>query len=107
MLKDVEFTDRAALNLTLKKKRMLRPIGFVKAGGGAGDRMLYDADVYGMLISPTNQSLLAAGGNNAGRDYGTMSETGGETKKLQFMQRHSQPLSFGICISSRCQILQQ
>ncbi|MDE5714400.1 MAG: Plug domain-containing protein [Muribaculaceae bacterium] len=80
VLKDVEFTDRAALNLTLKKKRMLRPIGFVKAGGGAGDRMLYDADVYGMLISPTNQSLLAAGGNNAGRVYGTMSETGGETR---------------------------
>lgn len=80
VLKDIEFTDRAALNLTLKKKRMLKPIGFVKAGGGVGDRGLYDADVYAMLISPSNQTLLAVEGNNIGKVYGMMPEIGREAR---------------------------
>ena len=37
MLKDVEFSDRAAINLKLKKDRLIKPIGYVKGGAGYSD----------------------------------------------------------------------
>lgn len=69
VLKDIEFSDKAALNLTLKKKRMLKPIGYVTAGGGYGDNITWLGELYSMLISPNNQTLITAKGNNFGTSY--------------------------------------
>ncbi|MDE6642999.1 MAG: carboxypeptidase-like regulatory domain-containing protein [Muribaculaceae bacterium] len=71
VLKDVEFSEKAALNLKLKKKRMLKPIGFIKGGGGIdndGD-CLWLGEAFGMFISPKNQMLITAKGNAAGISY--------------------------------------
>ncbi len=69
VLKDIEFSDKAALNLTLKKKRMLKPIGHATAGGGYGDNGTWLGELYSMLISPKNQTLITAKGNNFGTSY--------------------------------------
>ena len=71
VLKDIEFSDKAALNLTLKKKRMLKPIGYATAGGGYGDNVTWLGELYSMLISPGNQTLITAKGNNFGTSYDT------------------------------------
>lgn len=71
VLKDVEFSEKAALNLKLKKKRMLKPIGFIKGGGGINNDCdgLWLGEAFGMFISPKNQMLITAKGNAAGISY--------------------------------------
>ncbi len=73
VLKGVQEDDRAALNLRLKKGRMLKPLGHVTAGGGYGERMLWLGQLYGMLISPNNQTIISANGNNSGSPYASLS----------------------------------
>lgn len=78
VLRDIKFSDKAALNLKLKKKSMLRPIGYVKGATGidADRNTLWLGELFGMLISPHTQLLLSAKGNNTGDLYGS------ETKSL-------------------------
>lgn len=68
-LEGIEFSDRAALNLTLKQQRMLKPIGKVSLGGGYGDGPLWNADAYTLLIAPKNQFLITAKGNSMAQFY--------------------------------------
>lgn len=85
VLKDAERPDNAALNLKLKQGRMLKPIGHVEAGAGDADYALWNGDVYTMFISPKNQTIVAAKGNNAGDIYNNISsenETGSIVSKL-------------------------
>lgn len=65
-LQGVKDSNSAALNLKLKKGSMLRPVGFVEAGAGAGDETLWLGNLYSMLISPGYQTIINAKGNNAG-----------------------------------------
>lgn len=78
VLKDIQTSDRAALNLKMKKKRMLKPVGNVRAGGGSDDRseLRWLGDAFGMFIAPTLQVLTTAKANNWGNPYGD------ETKSL-------------------------
>lgn len=69
VLKGVLEDDRAALNLRLKKGRMLQPVGHVTGGAGYGGNPLWLGKLYGMLISPKNQTIISANGNNAGKPY--------------------------------------
>lgn len=71
VLKDVQFSKYAALNLKLKKKSMLKPVGNVKGGGGADidGRGLWLGELFGMLIAPKMQTIITAKGNNAGTSY--------------------------------------
>ncbi len=69
VLKGIEFSEKAALNLTLKKKRMLKPIGYVSGGVGYGDDVKWSGELYSMFISPSNQSLVTGKGNNFGTSY--------------------------------------
>lgn len=82
VLNNIEDSERAALNLTLKKRSMLKPVGYLRAGTGFGERMLYTGNLYGMLISPSNQTIISAEGNNTGSLYslipGRKVEDGGE-----------------------------
>lgn len=70
VLKGSVESERAALNLKLKKGRMLKPLGYVEAASGAGDDVLWKASLYSMLISPKNQTIVSAMGNNTGELYG-------------------------------------
>lgn len=76
ILQGKEESDKASLNLTLKKGRMLKPVGYISGGVGEGDKLLWSGDLYGMLISPKNQTIISAKGNNEGYTFG--SRTGGE-----------------------------
>lgn len=71
VLKDINFSDKAALNLKLKKKRMLKPIGYLKAGGGIDDNKdaLWLGEAFSMLVSPKTQMLATVKANEAGISY--------------------------------------
>lgn len=71
VLEGVEHSDKAALDLKLKKKSMLRPVGNVRAGGGYGSGSQYDwiGETNMLLVSPKVQSFIVAKGNNAGTSY--------------------------------------
>lgn len=68
-LKDVEFSERAALNLKLKKKSLLRPVGYAKAGAGGGAGTAWTGEAFMMLIAPKHQHMVTLKGGNFGRDY--------------------------------------
>ncbi|MBD5279649.1 MAG: TonB-dependent receptor [Bacteroides sp.] len=65
-LQGVQDSKRAALNLKLKKSSMLKPVGYVEGGAGDGDEVLWLGNLYTMFISPVNQTIVNAKGNNAG-----------------------------------------
>lgn len=69
VLKDVVESKTAALNLKLKKKKMLKPVGFVKGAAGEGDHMLWSGQIYTMAVTPRMQTIISARGNNTGNDY--------------------------------------
>ena len=77
-LKGIVDSKNAALNLKLKKGRMLKPIGYLRGGAGYGDRLLWDGNLYGMLVSPVNQTIVTAKGNNAGSPYVSVGNQDGE-----------------------------
>lgn len=67
MLKDKAFTDKAALNIKLKEKFKLRPVGEVTLGAGASP-FLWNAELFATQISKHNQFLLTGKTNNSGDD---------------------------------------
>ncbi len=71
VLKDVEYSDKAALNLKLKKKSMLKPIGYLKGGAGIDNDhdVMWIGEAFGMFIAPKNQMLVTLKGNDAGYSY--------------------------------------
>ena len=68
LLKGVDFSDRAALNITLKDKKMTRPVGNILAGGGYDSHPLYRGELFGFMANNKRQFLLSAKGNNSGAD---------------------------------------
>lgn len=74
VLKGVVDDDQAALNLKMKKGSMMRPHGHVTAGAGYGDDVLWSGRLYTMLISPKNQTIISANGNNAGNTYARLTD---------------------------------
>lgn len=69
VLQGIEFSKQAALNLTMKRNRMMRPIVTATVGAGYGDEALWLAEGTGLFISPRKQYLLTAKTNNAGNFY--------------------------------------
>ncbi|MCM1356082.1 MAG: carboxypeptidase-like regulatory domain-containing protein [Staphylococcus sp.] len=71
VLKDLSISDKAAINLTMKKKSMLRPVGNITGGVGLDDNsdVKWLGELFGMLISPSSQILLTAKTNNHGNSY--------------------------------------
>lgn len=70
VLKDISFSEKAALNLKLKNNRMLKPTGTVTAGAGYGDNVLWKGELYGMIIGTGSQHLVTVKTNNDGTAYG-------------------------------------
>ena len=71
VLKDVDFSNRAAINLKMKRKSMLKPIGNIKGGIGWDDdgATKWLGEGFGMFIAPSMQVLVTAKGNNWGTPY--------------------------------------
>lgn len=66
-------TGQAALNLVLKEKKRLRPIGYIEGGlGGMDNRMLWKADCFGLSVAPKRQSLFSYKGNNVGNTLSSL-----------------------------------
>lgn len=89
-LKDIRMSDRAALNLTLKRQRTLKPIGYMKAGAGWGGETKWQGELFGMLVSPNNQTLVTAKGNNFGEEYRN------ETQQLIGSLFDTKTLAYGV-----------
>lgn len=69
VLKDVSFSKQAALNLRLKKRGMMRPVGDATAGAGWGDGATWAGRLYALLVATGHQHLLMAEGNNFATHY--------------------------------------
>lgn len=69
ILEDIAFSNKAALNLKLKKQRTLKPVGTATVGGGYGKSSLWLAELYTLLISPKMQQLLTIKTNNFSNTY--------------------------------------
>lgn len=89
VLKDLKISDRAALNLTLKNKKKLIPVGYTKVGAGYGKEINWLGELFGMLISPNHQTILTGKGNNSGISYGN--------EMRSFIERFdTETLAYGI-----------
>ena len=70
-LKDVSFTERAAMNLKIKDGKKLRPVGRVSAGAGFDeDEMKYTLDATNLFLKGGKQNLTTLKLNNQGRLLG-------------------------------------
>lgn len=71
VLKDISFSEKAAINLKMKKKSMLKPVGNVRGGAGTDDNgdAKWLGELFGMLIAPGAQTIITGKGNNWGRSY--------------------------------------
>lgn len=76
-LQDIQPSDRAAVNLKLDKRFLVRPFGEVRAGAGNGP--VYDAGLLATLLTRGAQALVTLQANNTGKDF--MSES---ADKLSF-----------------------
>lgn len=77
-LKDVSFSDKAALNLKIKNGRKLKPIGYLQQGLGCEEKnVLWKSDAFGMEINKKSQCLLNLKANDTGETFNTMQELGG------------------------------
>lgn len=70
VLRGIQFSDKAALNIKLKEGRKFRPFGSVTLGCGAGSEGLWIGEGFGMYAGSRGQSLVTLKGNNTGGSYG-------------------------------------
>ncbi len=66
-LNGLAYSDRAALNLVLKDKKRIKPVGYIEGGvGGMKDELLWIADFFSLFLSAQKQSLFSYKSNNTG-----------------------------------------
>lgn len=71
-LKEVSFTEKAALNLKIKEGKKLHPIGKATLGAGLDENeMKHAAEATNLLLKGGNQSLATLKLNNHGKLVGT------------------------------------
>lgn len=90
-LKDVRFSRSAALNLKLKKSRMIKPIGYVEGGVGWGEDLLWTGSLYTMFISPRNQTIIQAEGNNTADIYSVLTPNSSKLTRMFLNEPFGQP----------------
>lgn len=68
LLKGIDFSENAGLNIKLKNKKMSRPVGNMLIGGGGGNdnQTLYRTEVFGFMANMQQQILFSAKANNSG-----------------------------------------
>jgi hypothetical protein len=68
-VRDVLYSEQAAINLKLKKNKISSPIGHAEAWGGVeNDRLIRLLDSFGMLLGSKNQTIVTYKANNKGQD---------------------------------------
>lgn len=65
-LRGLSDSDKTAINLKLKKEKLIRPFGTASAGIGGFDDLLRDMHVFAMNVSPESQTIITGKTNNAG-----------------------------------------
>lgn len=70
-LKDFSFSNKAALNLTLKNSRRLKPIGYFQQGVGYDEQTLCKSNLFAMQVGKKFQHLLSLKYNDIGNTYNT------------------------------------
>lgn len=66
-LNGLTYSDRAALNLVLKDKKRIKPVGYMEGGiGGMKDELLWSADFFSLFLAAQRQSLFSYKSNNTG-----------------------------------------
>lgn len=66
LLKNIDYSENAAINIKLKNKKMNRPVGNILAGGAYDGNPLYLGELFGFMANAKNQLLFTLKGNNAG-----------------------------------------
>lgn len=67
-LKNVELSDKAAVNIKLKKRALLRPTGHIQGGAGKESKgAAWLGKGFLTLITPKAQTYVTVGGNNFGK----------------------------------------
>ena len=69
-LRDVSFSEQAAINLVLKDEAKSTWSGLADLGGGYGKDWLYDNRLMGMQFARSFQTLMLYKNNNTGKDIG-------------------------------------
>ena len=70
LLKNIDFSENAALNIKLKNKSMTRPAGNVLGGIGYRPGMLYRAELFGFIAHTKGQMLATLKGDNCSAEAG-------------------------------------
>jgi hypothetical protein len=84
VLKETEFSHKAALNIKLKQNRLLRPFGEIAAGAG-GTPLLYNGKAFLTQIGSKVQTLVNLKANNSGINIISETENHISTDNLQFL----------------------
>lgn len=67
LLKDIELSDASAINIKLKEKSKLRPVGKGYLAGGYDRRPIYDALLFTLLVRQSRQHLVTLESNAIGK----------------------------------------
>lgn len=77
-LNGLAYSDRAALNLVLKDKKHIKPVGYIEGGvGGMKDKLLWSADFFSLFLAAQKQSLFSYKSNNTGTLLANLQEEQG------------------------------
>ncbi len=77
-LNGLAYSDRAALNLVLKDKKRIKPVGYIEGGvGGMKDELLWSADFFSLFFAAQKQSLFSYKSNNTGTLLANLQEEQG------------------------------
>lgn len=66
LLKGIDFSENAGLNIKLKNKKMSRPVGNLLIGGGYDTQSLYRTEIFGFMANMQQQLLFSSKINNSG-----------------------------------------
>lgn len=66
LLKGIEFSERAAINIQLKNRNMTRPMGNLLLGEGYSDYWIHICELFGFMANKQQQFLFTIKGNNSG-----------------------------------------
>lgn len=69
-LKETVASDKAAVNLRLKKEKMSRPVGTVTLGAGYAEQWLWLAEAFALSAGKNSQFIVMYKTNNASKDVG-------------------------------------
>lgn len=92
MLKDNQFSDKAALNIRLKKGFVARPFGEIASSAGYGDNTLYKGKIFLTQIFSKDQMMITGKINNSGEDLSNETKEHIDISNLEAFERIDIPI---------------